>query len=123
MREVYAAFGIDAAKIGYVEAHGTGTRLGDPIEYDALARVYSDAGAARGSCLLGSVKANLGHATTAAGITSLVKVLSALEAGVVPPALHVARTNPAIQFSEGPFRINLETETLAELPRAAPCRN
>jgi acyl transferase domain-containing protein/cation diffusion facilitator CzcD-associated flavoprotein CzcO/enoyl-CoA hydratase/carnithine racemase/aryl carrier-like protein len=121
MREVYASFGIDAAQIGYVEAHGTGTRLGDPIEYDALARVYSDAGALRGSCLLGSVKANLGHATTAAGITSVIKLLCALKDGIVPPALHVARTNPAIRFDDGPFRVNAEAERWphADAPRRA----
>jgi acyl transferase domain-containing protein/enoyl-CoA hydratase/carnithine racemase/SAM-dependent methyltransferase len=114
MRDVYDAFGIDPAGIGYVEAHGTGTRLGDPIEYDALANVYSQAGAAKGSCLLGSVKSNIGHATTAAGITSLVKVLGALKAGIVAPTLHVGSGNSAIRFSDGPFRVNTEPEAWPE---------
>ncbi len=72
-------FGIDASSIGFVEAHGTGTRLGDPIEYDALASIYASPSTPRGACFLGSVKSNLGHATTAAGITSLVKVMGALK--------------------------------------------
>jgi acyl transferase domain-containing protein/enoyl-CoA hydratase/carnithine racemase/acyl carrier protein/NAD(P)-dependent dehydrogenase (short-subunit alcohol dehydrogenase family)/SAM-dependent methyltransferase len=110
MREVYEAFGIDPAGIGFVEAHGTGTPLGDPIEYDALAAVFSEAGAPRGACLLGSVKSNLGHATTAAGITSLIKVLGALKAGIVPPTLHIGTGNPAIHTAEGPFRINKQPE-------------
>jgi acyl transferase domain-containing protein/acyl carrier protein/SAM-dependent methyltransferase len=111
MHEVYDAFGIDASSVGYVEAHGTGTRLGDPIEYDALASIYSSAGTARGGCFLGSVKSNLGHATTAAGITSLVKVLGALKSGVVPSTLHVGAGNPAIRLAEGPFRVNAEAES------------
>ncbi len=67
------------------------------------------------------MKSNLGHSTTAAGITSLVKVLSALKAGVVPPSLHIARTNPAIRFSEGPFRLNAEIEAwpASSAPRRA----
>lgn len=106
MRDVYDAFGIDASGIGFVEAHGTGTRLGDPIEYDALASIYASAGTPRGSCFLGSVKSNLGHGTTAAGVTSLIKVIGALKSGIVPPTLHVGSGNPAIEVAEGPFRIN-----------------
>lgn len=120
MREVYDTFGIDPRSIGFVEAHGTGTRLGDPIEYDALADVFSSAGVGHGACLLGSVKSNLGHATTAAGITSLIKVLGALKTGLVPPTLHVGSGNPAIQFTEGPFRVNATSEPWPSRDR--PCR-
>ena len=110
LREVYGNFGIDIRSIGFVEAHGTGTRLGDPIEFDALARVYSAGGAAHAGCLLGSVKSNLGHATTAAGITSLIKTIAALKAGIVPPTLHVGDGNPMISMSDAPFRLNTTAE-------------
>ena len=112
-----------ASSVGFVEAHGTGTRLGDPIEYDALASIYSSAGTPRGACFLGSVKSNLGHATTAAGITSLVKVLGALKSGVVPPTLHVGAGNPAIRLAEGPFRVNAEPEPWAAEQWAKACRD
>ncbi len=106
MRGVYEQFGIDPATIGLVEAHGTGTRLGDPIEHAALARAF---GAGRPkSCLLGSVKSNIGHATTAAGIAGLIKVLLSLRHATIPPTLHFNGGNPAIRFEDGPFHVNTQ---------------
>ncbi len=106
MRGVYEQFGIDPATIGLIEAHGTGTRLGDPIEHAALARAF---GAGRPkSCFLGSVKSNIGHATTAAGIAGLIKVLLSLRHATVPPTLHFNGGNPAIRFEDGPFHVNTE---------------
>ena len=104
MRTVYDRFGIAPDSVGLVEAHGTGTPLGDPIEHAALARAYGSLPA--GSVLLGSVKSNIGHATTAAGIAGLIKVLLSLKHGTVPPTLHFNGGNPAIRFAEAPFAVN-----------------
>ncbi|WP_245291250.1 beta-ketoacyl synthase N-terminal-like domain-containing protein, partial [Methylobacterium aquaticum] len=77
---LYRRAGIDPASIAMVEAHGTGTRLGDPIELAALSEVFGAEG-----CALGSVKANIGHALPAAGMAGLLKLLLAMEAGLLPP--------------------------------------
>lgn len=106
IRQVYDDFGVDPASIDYVEAHGTGTVLGDPIEHSALVRAYADAALNGHEIFLGSVKSNIGHATTAAGIAALAKVLSSLNHETIPPTLHFAGGNPAIDFTRGPFRVN-----------------
>ncbi|WP_186400372.1 SDR family NAD(P)-dependent oxidoreductase [Stappia sp. P2PMeth1] len=106
MREIYERFGIDPASIAVVEAHGTGTPLGDPIEHAALARVHG--GGQAGAKLLGSVKSNIGHATTAAGIAGLIKAVWSLKHAMVPPVLHFGGGNPSIDFSQSPFRVNGE---------------
>ncbi len=107
MRGVYEQFGIDPATIGLIEAHGTGTRLGDPIEHAALARAF---GAGRPkSCFLGSVKSNIGHATTAAGIAGLIKVLrEPAPRHHSADAYHFNGGNPAIRFEDGPFYVNTQ---------------
>jgi len=106
MRQVYDDFGIDPSAIGMFEAHGTGTAIGDPIEFTALARVFSAYSNRRDYCALGSVKANIGHATTAAGITGLIKVLLALKHEQIPPAIHVGAGNAAIRAKESAFFLN-----------------
>ena len=106
IRQVYDDFGIDPASIDYVEAHGTGTVLGDPIEHSALVRAFADADLNGHEIYLGSVKSNIGHATTAAGIAGLAKVLSSLNHETIPPTLHFAGGNPGIDFTRGPFRVN-----------------
>jgi acyl transferase domain-containing protein/acyl carrier protein len=103
---------IEPATIGYVEGHGTGTAIGDPIEVAALTKAFSQATTAMGtamgpaSCMLGSVKTNVGHLNAAAGMAGLVKVVLAVERGFVPPSLHFERPNPLIDFAAGPFHVN-----------------
>jgi acyl transferase domain-containing protein/acyl carrier protein/enoyl-CoA hydratase/carnithine racemase len=104
IRQVYEEYGIDPESIGYVEAHGTGTVLGDPIEHAALVRAFS--GVNDRTILLGSVKSNIGHATTAAGFAGLAKVLLSLREKTIPPTLHFGNGNPAIDFGKGPFKVN-----------------
>ncbi len=106
IRQVYEDNGVDPASIDYIEAHGTGTVLGDPIEHAALVRAF--AGVEGHSVYLGSVKSNIGHATTAAGIAGLAKVLASLREKTIPATLHFGGGNPAIDFEKGPFRVNTD---------------
>ncbi|SMF69245.1 amino acid adenylation domain-containing protein [Tistlia consotensis] len=100
-----ARSGVDPATIGYVEAHGTGTALGDPIEIAALSEVYRRHTDRRQYCAIGSVKTNLGHTDTAAGLAGLIKVALSLERGLIPPSLHYESPNPEIDFASSPFRV------------------
>ncbi|MDX7991891.1 non-ribosomal peptide synthetase/type I polyketide synthase [Xenorhabdus littoralis] len=91
--------------IGMLEAHGTGTPLGDPIEVDALRSIFTDRNRAIPPCYLGSVKSNIGHLDTAAGIASLIKTVLSVWHGYIPPTLNVLRPNPALRLEESPFRL------------------
>ncbi|MFB6602091.1 type I polyketide synthase [Streptomyces noursei] len=93
--------------IGYVEAHGTGTPLGDPIEVAALTEAFGDAGGP-GSCALGSVKTNVGHLDTAAGMAGLIKTVLMLREGTLVPSLNFRAPNPDIDFAAGPFAVHTE---------------
>ncbi|MFF4508852.1 acyltransferase domain-containing protein [Streptomyces sp. NPDC001401] len=86
----YARAGLDPSGVDYVEAHGTGTPLGDPIEAGALGAVLAAGRDPDQPLLLGSVKGNLGHLESAAGVAGLVKTVLALHHDVVPPSLHCA---------------------------------
>ncbi|AKQ65800.1 Malonyl CoA-acyl carrier protein transacylase [Myxococcus hansupus] len=101
-----AKAGVTANTLSYVEAHGTGTMIGDPIELKALATVFKRATEARGFCAVGSVKTNIGHLLSAAGIAGLVKTALALDRKQLPPTLHCERPNPRFAFSESPFYVN-----------------
>ncbi|MGW5185753.1 SDR family NAD(P)-dependent oxidoreductase [Streptomyces cyaneofuscatus] len=103
---VRAMDGIDPGTIGYLEAHGTGTALGDPVEVQALRNAFRRLGHdSRGTCALGSVKANIGHLEAAAGIAGLLKAVLAMRNGIVPPSRNCDEINPYIQLDDTPFRI------------------
>ncbi|MFP3515334.1 SDR family NAD(P)-dependent oxidoreductase [Pseudomonas sp. SIMBA_077] len=102
--EVYTRFGINPASIQLVEAHGTGTVLGDPIEFKALTEAFGPSHSTA-SCALGSIKSNIGHAATAAGIAGVIKVLLSLEHRQIPPSLHFHKANPHIDFASSPFYV------------------
>ncbi|MDK1474483.1 SDR family NAD(P)-dependent oxidoreductase [Streptomyces sp. 549] len=101
--EALAVAGLEPADIGYVEAHGTATRLGDVVEVGALRRVFGDSGPAW--CGLGSVKSNIGHANSAAGIAGFAKTVLALHHGQLPPTLDAAPLNPDLQLDDSPFTV------------------
>ncbi|HYO68706.1 MAG TPA: condensation domain-containing protein, partial [Archangium sp.] len=119
--EALAYAGVGAGDLDYVEAHGTGTPLGDPIEVSALTRAFRRDTDARGYCALGSVKTNIGHLDTAAGIAGLLKATLALHHEEIPASLHFERPNPAIDFSGSPFFVASERRPWArgEKPRLA----
>ncbi|OHX19451.1 SDR family NAD(P)-dependent oxidoreductase [Chromobacterium sphagni] len=107
IHDMYARNGIDPHSLGYVEAHGTGTKLGDPIELAALAAAFGDGGR-RQFCALGSVKSNIGHATAAAGVAGVHKVLLCLRHRQLVPSLHFSRENEHFRFAGSPFYVNTE---------------
>ncbi|MFF7952484.1 beta-ketoacyl synthase N-terminal-like domain-containing protein [Streptomyces griseorubiginosus] len=93
LTSAYTRAGLSPAHIDYVEAHGTGTPLGDPIEAGALGAVLGTDRDPDQPLLLGSVKSNLGHLESAAGIAGLVKTVLALHHDVIPPSLHCSGGN------------------------------
>lgn len=106
--EVYRKFQINPEEITFVEGHGTGTKLGDPIEVKALTKAFRNYTNKTGFCALGSVKANIGHATMAAGIASIIKVLLALKHKKIPPLLNFEEINDQIPIKTSPFYINTD---------------
>src|SRR5947209_5978437 len=102
-----AAAEVDCESIGYIEAHGSATPMGDPIEIAALNQVYGRAGLQTASIAVGSVKSNLGHLNSAAGVAGLLKTILALRHGSIPASLNVRQPNPAIPFPRGSFRVYL----------------
>lgn len=97
---------VEPESIGYIEAHGAGTILGDPIEIEALTRAFNTS--KKRFCKIGSVKSNVGHLDTAAGIAGLIKTVLALKNKVIPPHLHFQRPNPKIDFENSPFYVNTQ---------------
>ncbi|MBM0108589.1 polyketide synthase dehydratase domain-containing protein [Steroidobacter sp. S1-65] len=103
---------IDSAEVSYIEAHGTGTALGDPIEVAGLTKAFrasrrapASAGAERQHCAIGSLKSNIGHCESAAGIAALTKVLLQFRHGQLVPTLHADEVNDEIDFATTPFRL------------------
>ncbi|MEE4190007.1 MAG: beta-ketoacyl synthase N-terminal-like domain-containing protein [Halieaceae bacterium] len=106
VRKALRVADVSADTIDYVECHGTGTYLGDPIEVSALTEAYRDTTDESGYCRIGSVKTNIGHLDTAAGVTSLVKAALSLHHKQMPPSLGYESPNPAIDFEYSPFLVN-----------------
>jgi amino acid adenylation domain-containing protein/non-ribosomal peptide synthase protein (TIGR01720 family) len=108
--------------ITYVEAHGTGTALGDPIEIEALTKVFRASTEKKGFCAVGSVKTNIGHLDAAAGVAGLIKTVLALRHRQIPPSLHFERPNPRIDFESSPFYVSSKLsdwEAPGGIPRRA----
>ena len=103
--EAVALSGVDPASVSYVEAHGTGTAMGDTIELAALSQVYRQADAAGRDCMLGSVKANIGHISIAAGVVGLIKTALMLHHRRVPPTLHFESWNPECEPANSRFTV------------------
>ncbi|MCQ4163477.1 SDR family NAD(P)-dependent oxidoreductase, partial [Tahibacter harae] len=103
--------GIEPGWVSYVEAHGTGTALGDPIEIAGLSKAFGAEALPPQSCAIGSVKSNIGHCESAAGIAGVTKVLLQLRHGQIAPSLHSAELNPKIDFANSPFVVPQRLET------------
>ena len=107
---------VNPESITYVEAHGTGTPIGDPLEIGAIAQAYRKFTQKRGYCGIGSVKTNIGHLNTAAGIASLIKTALSLHHAQLPPSLHFQSPNPEIDFETSPFYVNTQLKSWIEGP-------
>ncbi|HEU4769189.1 MAG TPA: SDR family NAD(P)-dependent oxidoreductase, partial [Pyrinomonadaceae bacterium] len=114
--EVYDRFHLNPAEITYVEAHGTGTRLGDPIEVQALTDAFRRYTSETQYCALGSVKTNIGHTLTAAGVASVIKVLLSLQHRQLPPSLNFSQPNRHIDFARSPFYVNTTLQPWTPAP-------
>jgi len=91
--------------LSYIEAHGTGTSLGDPIEIQGLTKAFSANTADTGFCAIGSVKSNIGHAESAAGISGLTKVALQLKHRMLAPSIHSKEINPYLDLAHSPFYV------------------
>ncbi|MEU7752364.1 beta-ketoacyl synthase N-terminal-like domain-containing protein [Micromonospora sp. NPDC049171] len=103
LARAYASAGVDPATVGYLEAHGTATEVGDAIELAALREVFVGGGA---PCSLGSVKANIGHLSAAAGIAGLIKAVSALRTRQIPPLAGLKQPRPELLDSSTAFTVD-----------------
>ncbi|HET8798952.1 MAG TPA: SDR family NAD(P)-dependent oxidoreductase, partial [Thermoanaerobaculia bacterium] len=108
IREALRKAGIDPKTLSYIETHGTGTSLGDPIEITGLLRAFDGAAGEKQFCPIGSVKSNIGHLESAAGIAALTKVLLQIRHKQLVPSLHAEPLNPNIDFENSPFYVQTE---------------
>ena len=107
VRDAFSAAGISPETVSYVEAHGTGTALGDPAEIAALTKVFRTATSRSRFCAIGTVKSNIGHLDAASGIAGLIKAILAIENRLLPASLNFSSPNPAIDFENSPFYVNV----------------
>jgi len=119
IRAAQQAARVKPETISYVETHGTGTTLGDPIEIEALKLAFNTG--KKQYCAIGSVKTNVGHLNSAAGVTGLIKTLLSLHHKYIPPSLNYETPNPKIDFDNSPFYVNttLKKWEQDQLPRRA----
>jgi phthiocerol/phenolphthiocerol synthesis type-I polyketide synthase E len=117
--EALAMSGVNPETMSYIECHGTATALGDPIEIKALSQAFGAFTKKKGFCAVGSVKSNIGHTDSAAGVAGLIKTALALHHRVIPPSIHYQAANPEIHFEETPFYVNA---TLREWESDGPLR-
>ncbi|KAG8157912.1 hypothetical protein KVR01_012184 [Diaporthe batatas] len=108
IRQVYKNAGIsDVSKTAFFECHGTGTPTGDPLEASAVARIWGP----QGGVLMGAVKPNVGHSEGAAGLTSVIKAVLALEHKLIPPNIYLEDPSPRIPWGSAHLRVPTEPES------------
>ncbi|PQE07581.1 polyketide synthase protein [Rutstroemia sp. NJR-2017a BBW] len=120
----YQSCGLNPWDTFYVEAHGAGTAAGDPLEIEAIGRIFGTPKIAQRKTIVGSVKTNIGHLEPVSGLAGLLKAILILEKGVIPPNLLYENANPALQLD----RLNIKIPTTAEkwpdgLPRRISVNN
>ena len=105
IEEALSRAGVSPSEVDYLEAHGAGSALGDPIEVQAAAAVYGRGREADRPLLIGSVKTNIGHLETAAGVAGLIKTVLAMKRRVIPKQLHFRNPNPNLDWKRLPVRV------------------
>ena len=116
MEDALSQADVDPLEVDYVEAHGTGTAVGDPIELNAVSSVYGRGRDARDPLLIGSVKTNVGHLESAAGVVGLIKAALVVRRGVIPKHLHFRDPTPAVDWARMPLRVTSETMDWPDRP-------
>lgn len=110
MADVYRQAGVSPGRVQYIEAHGTGTKAGDPIEARAINHVLSRGRKAGETCIVGSVKTNVGHLEAAAGVAGLIKAVLCLKHKQIPPNLNFQTPNPDIGIEKMQIRVPTKLE-------------
>lgn len=110
IREALEMADVEPDSIDFIEAHGTGTKLGDPIEVRALTEAFACSPGQH--CAIGSVKSNIGHLNTAAGVASLIKTALSIYHRQLPASVNFSHPNPEIDFDASPFYVNTELRAL-----------
>lgn len=116
MGEALELSGVGPETVTFIETHGTGTPMGDPMEFRALESIY---GLAATPCALGSVKTNVGHLNSAAGVAGFIRAMLSLDRKMLTPILHFERPNPEIPFEGSRFYVNTELRPWEASPRRA----
>ena len=120
IEEALARAGVAPAEVDYLEAHGTGSEMGDPIEVRAAAAVYGRERDPGRPLLIGSIKPNIGYLESAAGVTSLIKVVLAMREMVIPPQPDFRDPSPLIEWDKLPVRVTSEATEWPLVPGRPP---
>lgn len=115
IHEALTVANVSPREISYIETHGTGTELGDAVEIKALKEVFQAEATQPQFCAIGSVKPNIGHLDTAAGIIGLIKTTLALKHQVIPPCINHEQPNPKLSFEQSPFYVNTKPRLWKEV--------
>ncbi|KAH8430189.1 uncharacterized protein LDX57_007859 [Aspergillus melleus] len=120
IRSCYRKAGVHPRAVQYFEAHGTGTPTGDPVEVGAIASIFQQGRSAQNPLYIGSVKTNIGHTETTSGLASVIKVVLALERGIIPPSINFESPNKSLSLDEWNLKVPTKCEEwLAGIPRAS----